>query len=156
VKMLGSAKAWLIAAGAVAGAVGAIVGLVFLFFPGLKPCVGETTASFEQLSVTKSAPLEAMVSYTVQTHGYQGKNLKVLWSLLRRDRFGIFAIVPGFDRQPAATVKPGECAADQGGNDIPVPVASGGQYKVLLELYPPGTADPITEAETEFDLSQSG
>ena len=154
-KLLGSLKGWIIAAGAIAGAVAAVVGLLFVFFPGLKPCVGETTASFEQVAVTKTAPLEARVSYTVQTHGYQGKNLQVLWSLLRRDRSGIFTTVPGFDRQPAWTAKPTQCSADQGGEDVPVPVVSGGTYKVLLELYPPGNAARITEAETEFVLSKS-
>jgi hypothetical protein len=154
VKLIGSLKGWIIAAGAIAGAVAAIVGLVFVFFPGLKPCVGETTAAFEQVDVSKKGPLEAVVSYTIQTHGYQGKNLKVIWSLLRRDRSGIFATVPGFDRQPAATLKPSECSADQGGEDLPVPVTAGGKYKVLLELYPPGNAARITEAQTEFALSQ--
>jgi hypothetical protein len=110
---------------------------VHVVFPPAKHCTGVATAAFIQLNVTKSAPLQANVSYTVETHGYQGKTLNVEWSLMRRDSTGSFTPVPGFVRLPAAQVSPDACTSDEGGGDIPIPVFSKGDYQVVLELFPP-------------------
>src|SRR5918912_996630 len=69
-RIFGSVKAWIVGVGAIAGAVGAVLGIVLTFVPGLKPCFGDTTAIFSDVSVTKVGPLEVQVSYTIQTHGY--------------------------------------------------------------------------------------
>ena len=66
-RLLGSVKAWIIGLGALAGAVGAVLALVFIFFPGLRPCFGDATAEFQDVDVTKVASLEADLSYTVET-----------------------------------------------------------------------------------------
>jgi hypothetical protein len=147
-------KAWIIGLGAVAGAIAAVIGLVLIFQPDLKPCAGTTTAAFADVASTRVAPLQADVSYTVETHGYRGDDLRVVWSLLRRDAGGSFTPVPGFDALEAAVLTPESCNADAGGSDIPVPVVEGGSYRVVLELFPPDDGLRIARASTDFRLGR--
>ena len=152
-RLLGSAKAWIIAAGAIAGACMAVLLLVYLVFPGWKPCLGETTAQFEGVEVTKLGRLEEQVSYTVVTHGYEGKGLRIVWSLRKKDIDGSYVQVPGHSQLPAGTLKPESCSADQGGTDLRVPLEKQGSYQVILELFPPGEdAARIARVAQEFSL----
>lgn len=151
-RLLGSVKAWIIGLGALAGAVGAVLALVFIFFPGLRPCFGDATAEFQDVDVTKVASLEADLSYTVETHGYEGKGLRVVWSLLKAGPDGVLTPVPGFVRLPGATLKPTSCSSDQGGADIRVAVVESGSYKIVLELLPPGNAARITRTTADIKL----
>lgn len=152
-RLLRSAKAWLIAAGALAGACMAVVLLVYLVFPGWKPCFGETTANFEDVEVTKIGPLEEQVSYTVVTHGYEGKGLRIVWSLRTKDPEGSYVEVPGHSQLPAGTLKPGSCSADQGGTDLRFPLEAPGSYQIVLELFPPEkNAARIARVAQEFSL----
>ena len=147
-----STKAWILGAGALAGAIGAVLGLVFVFQPELKPCSGTTTARFADVQSTRTGPLEAEVSYTVETNGYRGEELRVVWSLLRQDRGGSFAPVPGFAKLEGAVLEPESCNADAGGSDIPVPVVEGGAYRVVLELFPPEGRLRAARTTTDFRL----
>ena len=147
-----STKAWILGAGAVAGAIAGILGLVFIFQPDLKPCSGTTTARFADVEATRTGPLEAEVSYTVMTNGYRGEELRVVWSLLRQNRGGSFAPVPGFAKLEGAVLEPESCNADAGGSDIPVPVVEGGTYRVVLELFPPEGRLRAARTATEFRL----
>lgn len=150
-----SVKAWILGIGALAAAVTAVLGLVFLVFPSAKPseCVGKTTADFAGAEVASLGPREFEVLYTVETHGYEGSPLRVVWSLLRRDGSGTYRPVPGFVDLAAATLVPGSCDSDQGGSDIPVPVVDSGGYRVMLELYPPGEAARITYRRLDFEAA---
>jgi hypothetical protein len=152
-RLLGSAKAWIIAAGAIAGAATAVLLLVFLVFPDWKPCFGETTADFEDVEATQLGSLLEQVSYTVVTHGYEGKGLRIVWSLRKRDTGGSYVQVPGLSRQPVGTLEPASCSADQGGDDLTVPLLEHGSYQVVLELFPPGQhAARVARVEQEFSL----
>jgi hypothetical protein len=152
-RFLGSVKAWFAGVGVVAGAIGAVLAIVLIFFPGVRPCFGDATAEFQDVEVTKVGRLEVDVSYTVETHGYGGKSLNVVWSLFRVDRNGILKPVLGFAGRPAATLKPTSCSSDKGGADIPVPVVETGTYKVVLDLLPPGHGARITRYGKRFTLS---
>lgn len=151
-RLLRSVKAWIVAAGALAGAAMAMILLVVFFFPDWKPCFGDTTAEFQDVEATKLDPLQEQVSYTVVTHGYEGKDLRIVWSLRKQDAGGSYVQVPGFDRLPVGTLQPGSCSADQGGDDLPVPVEEPGRYLVVLELLPPGNAARIARAQAPFEL----
>lgn len=151
--LLRSAKAWIIAAGALAGACMAVLLLLYLVFPDWKPCFGETTAHFEDVEVTKLGQLEEQVSYTVVTHGYEGKGLRIVWSLRTKDPSGSYVQVPGHSQLPAGTLKPESCSADQGGTDLRVPLEKQGNYQVILELFPPAEdAARIARVAQEFSL----
>ena len=149
-RLFRSLKSGIAAIGATATAVGGVVGLIFVFAPGLRPCIGDTTADFEPLAVRKVGPLEARVSYTIDTHGYQGKELRVMWSLLRSDASGSWR--PVVEALPAETIEPSSCTADKGGNDLDIAVERKGDYQVVLELFPPGSGARIASAATAFNL----
>jgi hypothetical protein len=150
-----SVKAWIIGVGALAGAIAAVIALAYRLDPSLEPCEGTTTAGFRNLDATQVDALQADVAYTVETHGYRDQELRVLWSLLRKRADGSFRPVPGFAQIEAAVLKPESCSADQGGSDIPVPVAERGSYRVVLELYPPGGGLRIDRASTDFSLGSA-
>ena len=150
--MLGSTKAWIIGAGTIAAAVTGILLLVFLVFPDWKPCFGDTTANFTDVTATKIGRLQERVSYTIVTHGYEGKGLRVVWSLSKQDNEGSYVQVPGFVRLPGGTLEPTSCSTDQGGDDLPVAVVERGKYLVVLELFPPGQAARPARAEKAFSL----
>jgi hypothetical protein len=143
-RLLGSVKAWFAAVGVIAGAVGAVLAVVLIFFPGLRPCFGDATAEFQGVVVRKVGRLDFDLSYTVKTHGYAGKSLSVRWTLFRVDPNGILTPIPDFGDLPGGTLKPTSCSSDQGGADISVSVLETGSYQVLLELFPPGHGARIT------------
>jgi len=136
-----------------AGACMAVLLLVYLVFPDWKPCFGETTANFEGVEVTKVGRLEEQVSYTVVTHGYEGKGLRIVWSLRAKDPGGSYVDVPGHSHLPAGTLKPGSCSADQGGTDLRFPLEMRGSYQIVVELFPPEEdAARIARVAQEFSL----
>jgi hypothetical protein len=155
--IFGSLKASIIGLGAIASALAAIIGLVLIFFPGLKPhpCVGETTAQFTDVSVTRTGPLTVQASYTMETHGYAGQKLRVRWTLQRHDNGNIISKIPGFSDLPGATLEPSSCTADQGGEDLTIPLIQAGRYRIVLELFPPGQAARIARAMRDFTVSSA-
>lgn len=151
-RLLGSVKAWIIAVGAIAAAVGAVLVVVFLLVPGWKPCFGDTTATFEDVDARKVKALEVQVPYTVVTHGYEGKTLVIKWSLRKADSGGSFLQVPGLSGRPAATLEPSSCASNQASDDLLLPVVERGRYLVVLELFQRGNPERIEWAEKEFSV----
>lgn len=131
--------------------------LLFSLRPGLKPCLGDTDASFtgapvfprvlfrDHLVRTGVAREEAAeepnlvgaeVRFSYRTSGFRGKRLPITWSLVRIERDGTLgAVVRGQDRALATTVTPDACAQG-GGKDLFMQIpAPGRRYRVVLELY---------------------
>lgn len=150
-RFLGSVKALFAGLGVIAGAVGAVLAVVLIFFPGLRPCFGDARGEFQDVEVTQVGRLDVDVSYTLQTHGYEGKSLRVLWTLFRVKK-GILRPVLGYVRVPGGTLKPTSCSSDQGGADIHVAVVATGTYRVVLDLFPPGRGARITRYGKNFTL----
>ena len=145
------------ALGTLVSVVGGTAGLVFLFAPDLRPCLGSASASFGDAPVVPRVSFRehrirqgasfaearrqpdtvgAEVRFTFETDGYRDKELPVTWTLFYVDRAGVLdAVVPGQDRALAMTVKPAHCA-DKGGYDLFVPIPDQKRrYRVMLELF---------------------
>ena len=77
----------LLRAGAIAGALSAILGLLFLFFPRLKPTVTETPKtravilSNLQVNFREYGDSAVWIVFKAQIDGYQGITLSVMWTL---------------------------------------------------------------------------
>jgi hypothetical protein len=147
--------------GAVAGAIAAVAGLVFLFFPGLRPtthtCPEATEGQIRNVSVTgatyadylgqaridsagRSAAVLAtpgfIVDYEVTTSGYRGKPLPLRWSLVDA-KTGITVDDPSLKNQLALTITPDRCTYHVG-HPIWVRPHATKRYYLELFLYDPG------------------
>jgi hypothetical protein len=133
--------------------------LLFSLRPGLKPCLGESDASFTGAPVFPRVRffdhlvrtgfsreeagkdpsknlLGAEVRFSYRTSSFRGAHLPVTWSLVRIERDGTLGpVVRGQDRALATTVTPDACSAS-GGKDLFVSIPQPGKrYRVVLELY---------------------
>jgi hypothetical protein len=133
------------------------VGLTFTLRPSLRPCLGDSEASFTGAPVfprvqfhdhliRTGVPREvvrkepnlsgAEIRFSYRVSGFRGAQLPVTWSLVRIERDGTLgAVVRGQDRALAMTVTPDACS-ESGGHDLFVQIpAPGERYRVVLELY---------------------
>jgi hypothetical protein len=147
--------------------------LAFSWKPGLKPCLGDTDASFTGAPVfphvgfrdhliREGTPREeaakednipgAEVRFSYTTNGFRGKRLVITWSLVRVERDGTLgAVVRGEDRALARVVTPDSCS-EAGGKDLFVPILTPGKrYRVVLEMYRSASFDDRL-ALTETDV----
>jgi hypothetical protein len=155
-------------------ALAALVTIVITLFPSVKPCLGDTDASFTGAPVfpkvrfhdhliRNGTPKEELagepnvlgseVRFSYRTSGYRGATLTVTWSLVAIERDETLgAVVPGQDRAVALTFTPEACS-EGGGKDLFVTIpAPGRRYRVVLELYrdrDPNLGDRIALTETE-------
>ncbi len=144
--------------GVVATTLGAIAGLIAIFFPQVRPpCIGSSKASFQNAPVFPGVPFRqhlvrqgtspadaqaepnlvgAEVRFTFETDGFRKKNLPVTYSLFTVAEDGSLGpVVATQDRALAMTIRPEDCS-DQGSYDLWVQVPEGGKrYRILLELY---------------------
>jgi hypothetical protein len=151
--------------------VGGGVGLLFSLRPGLRPCIGDSEASFTGVPVfphvrfrdhliregrpREEAALEpnfigAELRFSYRTEGFRGAQLPLTWSLVTIQRDGTLgAVVPGQDRALAMTVTPDACS-EGGGKDLFVMIPdTRKRYRVVLELYRDGDFDDrVALAET--------
>jgi hypothetical protein len=148
----------------------AAIGLAFTLDPGLKPCLGATSASFTGLPVFPRVPfrdylvrngtpkeevvkepnlLGAEVRFSYDAHDLRGKTLIVNWSLISIERDGTLgAVVPGQDRALAMTINPDACSVT-GGKDLFVQIPfPGRRYRVVLELFRGRLNDRLALAQT--------
>jgi hypothetical protein len=151
--------------GALAGAVAAILGLIFLFFPGLKPTVPEVSkkraVALGELRVehrgyrASDGNHVVVVHFRAQVDGYPGAELPVLWRLFNADtgqpydlgRLGGNRNAPhvGF---PTSALKPtAESDLLRGQVEVAVPFA-GPSWKVRVEVAGPGQI-PLDSTETQ-------
>jgi hypothetical protein len=119
------------------------VGLTFTLRPSLRPCLGDSEASFTGAPVF---PRVQFHDHLIRTGvprevvrkepNLSGAQLPVTWSLVRIERDGTLgAVVRGQDRALAMTVTPDACS-ESGGHDLFVQIpAPGERYRVVLELY---------------------
>lgn len=153
----GRAKRYLGFAGAIIGVLVAGSGLLFTLAPSLKPCLGDSNASFTGAPVFPQMPFHdflvrtgtrkedladepnligAEVRFSFRTSGLRGSELRILWTLVaieRDDTLG--AVDPQQDRALAMTISPEACTED-GGSDVFVQIpARGKRYRVVLEIY---------------------
>lgn len=144
--------------GVVATTVGAIAGLIAIFFPQVRPpCIGSSKASFQNAPVFPGvrfrehllrqgmSPADAAkeqnlvgaeVRFTFTTDGFRKKDLPVTYSLFPVAADGSLGpVVQTQDRAFGVTIRPEDCS-DQGSYDLWVPVPERGKrYRILLELY---------------------
>jgi hypothetical protein len=168
----GRTRRWLTFAGVVVGVATGVVGLVFTLEPDLRPCLGETSASFTGAPVfprvrfhdhliRTGTPKEevaqepnlrgAEVRFSYRTSGLRDERLTVTWSLVAIERDETLgAVVPGQDRAIALSVTPDDCS-ESGGKDLFVQTPDPRRrYRVVLELYrDPALRDRLTLAETD-------
>jgi hypothetical protein len=153
----GSIPNLLTTVGTLIGVLAGAIGLLFLFAPDLRPCIGDKSGSFvdapvvprvsfrdhlirngETYSSARKQPdvFGAEVRFTFETQGFRGEELPITYSLFEVDRSGVLdGVVLGQDRAPAMTVKPSHCG-DSGGHDLFIQVPERtGRYRVLLELF---------------------
>ena len=141
--------------------------------PGLRPCLGGSTANFtgapvfphvrfrdHQLragvprqDVAKEPNLlGAEVRFSYRASDLRGADLPLTWSLVTVEKDGALgAVVPGEDRALATTVKPNACT-ENGGKDLWVPIPdSRKRYRIVLELYRDATrANRLALMETSI------
>ena len=154
----------IIKAGAVAGALAAIAGLVFLFFPGIRPtsntCPQDKSGSIGQVDATggdfadyldqagigrdgrTETELEKrgfIVTYDVAATGYRGKDMPLRWSLVDA-RTNSLVRDPSLTNQGALTITPDACTYHVG-HPIWVQPPAGGHYYVRLYLYDNGKVE---------------
>ena len=154
----------IIKAGAVAGAIAAIAGLVFLFFPGIRPtsntCPQVKEGSIGQVDVTGAnfgaylnqakighvgrteeelAKRGFIVTYEVSATGYRGKGLPLNWSLVDAQT-NTLVRDPSLTNQGALTITPDSCTYHVG-HPIWVQPPAGGRYYVQLFLYDNGKVE---------------
>ncbi len=160
--------------GAAATAAGAIIAVLFALAPDLRPCLGDTDASFTGAPVfpkvrfrdhliRSGVPKEEVagepnivgseIRFSYRTTGYRDSTLTVTWSLVAIERDETLgAVVPGQDRAVAMTFTPDACS-EGGGKDLFVTIPEPGKrYRVVLELYrdrDPNLGDRIALTETE-------
>ena len=125
--------------GSLIGVIAGAAGLLFLFAPDMRPCLGDKSGSFVDAPVVPRVSFRdhlirsgetyadarkqpdvhgAEVRFTFETHGYRGNELPITYSLFHVDRAGVLdGVVVGHDRAPAMTVKPSHCG-DNGGHDL--------------------------------------
>ena len=131
--------------------------------PGLRPCLGGSTASFtgapvfphvrfwdhqirvgvpRQDVVKDPNLLGAEVRFSYRASDLRGAELPLTWSLVTVEKDGALgAVVPGEDRALAMTVKPNSCT-ENGGKDLWVLVPDPRKrYRIVLELYGNATRD---------------
>jgi hypothetical protein len=153
----GGARRLLTTAGVLIGLIAGAVGLVFTLAPGLKPCLGDTSAKFtgapvfphvrfrdhlirtgakREEAAKEPNLLGAEVRFSYATSGLRGAELTVTWSLITIERDGTLGpVVPGQDRALAMTVNPDACS-ESGGKDLFVQIPDPRKrYRVVLELY---------------------
>lgn len=125
--------------------------------PGLRPCLGGSTASFtgapvfphvlfRDHQIRMGVPREdaakepnllgAEVRFSYRASDLRGAELPLTWSLVTVEKDGTLgAVVAGEDRALAMTVKPNACT-ENGGKDLWVLVPSPRKrYRIVLELY---------------------
>jgi hypothetical protein len=135
----------------------AVVGLIFTLRPSLRPCLGDTEASFTGAPVFPRVHFHdhlirtgvareivrkepnltgAEIRFSYRVSGFRGAQLPVTWSLVRIEQDGTLGgVVRGQDRALAMTVTPDACS-ESGGHDLFVQIPTRGQrYRVVLELY---------------------
>jgi hypothetical protein len=131
--------------------------LLFYVRPGLKPCLGGSSATFtgapvfphvrfrdhlvrvgatRQRAAQEPNLLGAEVRFSYRAKDLRGADLPLTWSLVNVERDGaVGAVVPGQDRALAMTVSPQACT-ETGGKDLFVVIpAPQRRYRVVLELY---------------------
>lgn len=175
---LGELSTTIKAAGGLAGALAAIAGLVFLFFPGCRPSLedGEGSATFSKPTLEKpvtygqflervEVPAEGsteeqlarpgvLVGVMVTIKGYKDKALPLRWYILDVSTHDIVEqqskrFLLETNRDEAPAVWP-----------LWVPLPKGpGPFKLVLQIYPPSaTGKPgiVPLAETETDPFPGG
>jgi hypothetical protein len=143
--------------GVIVTVVGGGTSLLFSLRPGLRPCLGDSTATFTGAPVFarmryhdhlihNGVPREkvlrepnllgAEVRFSYRITDFRGAELPLLWSLVAIEPDGtVGAIDRSQDRALATTVSPDSCTAS-GGKDLFVLIpARGKRYRVVLELY---------------------
>lgn len=133
------------------------IGLLFSLRPSLRPCLGDTEATFTGAPVfprvrffdhlvrngvrREDAAKEpnlvgAEVRFSYRTNGFRGAQLPLTWSLVTIERDGTLGpVVRGQDRALATTVTPDACS-ESGGKDLFVQIPEPRKrYRVVLELY---------------------
>jgi hypothetical protein len=131
--------------------------------PGLRPCLGGSTASFtgapvfphvrfwdhqirsgvpRQDVVGEPNLLGAEVRFSYRASDLRGTELPLTWSLVTVEKDGALgAVVQGQDRALAMTVKPDACT-ENGGKDLWVLIPDPRKrYRIVLELYGSSTRD---------------
>jgi hypothetical protein len=131
--------------------------LLFSLRPGLRPCLGESSASFtgapvfprmryrdhlvhngkpREIANKERNLLGAEVRFSYRVVDFRGQRLPLIWSLVRMERDGTTgAIEPTQDRAVAMIVTADSCS-ETGGKDLFVPILTPGKrYRVVLELY---------------------
>jgi hypothetical protein len=147
----------LAALGSVVTLIAGAAGLVFLFAPDKRPCLGDKSAAFVDAPVVPHVSYRdhlirsgvtyanareqpdrtgAEVRFTFETRGYRGNELPITYSLFQVEPSGVLrSVVLGQDRAPAMTVRPSHCG-DRGGHDLFIRIPERNQrYRVLLELF---------------------
>jgi hypothetical protein len=132
-------------------------GLLFSLRPSLRPCLGESEASFTGAPVfphvrffdhlvrngarREEAAKEpnvvgAEIRFSYRTSGFRGAQLPLTWSLVTIERDGtIGPVVRGQDRALATVVTPDACS-ESGGKDLFVQIPDPRRrYRVVFELY---------------------
>ena len=156
--------------GAVAGAIAAVAGLVFLFFPGLRPtthaCPEATEGQIRDVSVTGGSYADYLgqaridsagrtaaqlatrgfiLNYDVTASGFRGKTLPLRWSLVSA-KTGNTVADPSLKNQLALTITPDRCTYHVG---HPIWVRPHGAQRYYVELF---LYDP---SEIQLDSAQS-
>ena len=148
------------------------VGLLFTLKPGLRPCLGDTSAAFtgapvfpqvrfQDHLIRTGVPKErvakepnllgAEIRFSYRTTGFRDTKLTITWSLIAIERDEtVGAVVRGQDRALAMTVSPESCS-ETGGKDLFVQIPiRGKRYRVVLELYrDDALVDRVALAETD-------
>ena len=169
----GRAKRVLAAVGVLVSVAAGAVGLLFTLKPDLKPCLGETSASFtgapvvpnvryrdhlirkgveEEQAAQEPNLLGAEIRFSYQTAGLRGVELTVTWSLIAIERDGsLGAVVKNQDRSLAMTIRPESCT-ESGGHDLFIHIRGPPKrYRAVLELYREANfVDRLALAETDL------
>jgi hypothetical protein len=147
----------LTAIGIIVPVLAGIVSLLFYLRPGLKPCLGGSSATFtgapvfphvrfrdhlirdgtsRQEAAKEPNLLGAEVRFSYRANDLRGAELPLTWSLVTIRHDGTLgAVVPDQDRALAMTVAPNACT-ESGGKDLFVVIPSPKlRYRVVLELY---------------------
>ncbi len=134
-----------------------VTSLLFYVRPGLKPCLGGSSAAFtgapvfphvrfrdhlvrdgdsREEAAKEPDLLGAEVRFSYRAKDLRGAELPLTWSLVSIERDGALgAVVPDQDRALAMTVSPQACT-ESGGKDLFVVIPSPHtRYRVVLELY---------------------
>lgn len=159
----------LLRTGTVATALAAILGLLFLVFPKLKPMPPEPTkklgVTLTDLQVEHSGSFHdsnsVVIRFKAQIEGYQDKVLPLMWTLYNSNTGksygafdGLLGPGPPWRGWPTPGFKP-TAQSESFSGEIRVPIPFGGvTWKVRLEITDPN-GKPLERVDTKpFDVAQ--